>query len=148
MGGAAYARFVERGPTVQVFGIRYGRWRPLFSVVGLGPRFSRVELGAVMLRVRMGWGFRGRFDQRSVARAGRFRDWPWAIGVHGNFRGAWLVNGSGTGLLFLDLEPPGRARVLGWPVKVRKLGLGLDDPDGFLAALGAPGAVPREATDA
>jgi hypothetical protein len=126
------------GSAPRVFPIRYGRWRPLFTVVGLGPAFSRVELDERELRVRMGWGFRGRFDRRSVTTAGRFRDWPWAIGVHGNFRGAWLVNGSGTGLVFMDLAPAGRARVMGWPVGVRKLGLGLVDPDEFLAALGAP----------
>jgi hypothetical protein len=95
--------------TAEAFAIRYGRWRPRFSILGIGPRCSRVELGPSQIRVRIG-----------------------------NLRGAWLVNGSATGLPSMDLAAPGRAGVLGVPVTVRKPGLGLVDPDGFLAALGVP----------
>jgi hypothetical protein len=119
------------------FPMRYGWWRPLLSALGLGPRAARIELGEDEFRVRMGWGFRARIPRTSIVRADRFRDWPWAIGVHGDFRGSWLVNGSATGIVLLYLDPPSSARVLGVPISLRKLGLSLEDPEGFLAALGA-----------
>jgi hypothetical protein len=60
------------------------------------------------------------------------------MGVHANLRfETWLVNGSAEGILWLDIDPPARARTAGIPVPVKRQGLGLEDPDGFVAALGA-----------
>ena len=58
-------------------------------------------------------------------------------GVHG-WRGSWLVNGAGDGLVEVLFDPPMRARVLGFPVHVRRLRVAVDDPDGLVQAI-APG---------
>ena len=55
-------------------------------------------------------------------------------GVHG-WRGDWLVNGAGDGLVELRFDPPMRARVLGFPVHVRRLRVAVDDPDGLVQAI-------------
>ena len=121
------------------FRIRYSRaLLPLFAVLGLGPTFSRVDLGPDDLRVAMGWAMRARIPRASIVGAGTSRPIWWAIGVHGDFRGDWLVNGSPKGIVWLRLEPRVRARVMGVPVRLRLLGLGLEDPDAFLAALAVP----------
>ena len=121
------------------FEILYSKWLlPLFLVLGLGPSFARVELGETELTVRMGWGFSASIPRSAIRLAERSRDWPWAIGVHTSMRGAWLVNGSAKGIVSLTIDPPVEGRCLGVRMHVKKLGLGLVDPEGFLAAVGAP----------
>jgi hypothetical protein len=123
------------------FEILYSKWLlPLFLILGLGSSFTRVELSDSELTVRMGWGFYAKIPRSSIRLAERSRDWPWAIGVHTNMRGSWLVNGSSEGIVSLQIDPPVEGRCLGVRMHVKKLGLGLADPDGFLAAVGAPEA--------
>jgi hypothetical protein len=123
------------------FPIRYSpRLYWIFRPLLLGTRRSEVRLTTTDLHVRMGWAFDARVPRGSIRAASRFRDWPWAIGVHGNLRGSWLVNGSATGLVQLRIDPPARGRSALLPLTIRWLGLGLQDPDGFLEALGVPGA--------
>jgi hypothetical protein len=55
-------------------------------------------------------------------------------GVHG-WRGDWLVNGDGTGIVELLLDPAVRASMGGVPIRLERLRVSLEDPDGFLAAL-------------
>lgn len=119
------------------FPIRYDRWRPFFVVLGLGPNRSRVELSDETLVVRMGWAFNARIPRTSIQAARRRGNIWWAIGVHTDFRRTWLVNGAASGIVLLDLRDLVSARSLGFPIKIRRLGLGLEDPDGFLAALAA-----------
>ena len=56
--------------------------------------------------------------------------------MHG-FAGRWLVNGSGNGILAIDLQPPQRAHVLGVPVKLRQLLVSVDDPEALAEGLRA-----------
>ena len=123
------------------FRIRYSKGLlPLFVLLGMGPTFSSVDVDQGGLRVRMGWAMRARIPHGSIVEAGASRPIWWAIGVHGDLHGHWLVNGSPKGIVWLRIDPPVKGRVLGVPTKLRRLGLGLEDPDGFLAALGAPAA--------
>lgn len=55
-------------------------------------------------------------------------------GVH-EWRGRWLVNGSGEGVLRIDLSPGQRARVVGVPVGLRELLVSVDDPPRLASAL-------------
>ena len=55
-------------------------------------------------------------------------------GVHG-WRGRWLVNGAGVGLVRLRLDPEQRARTLGLPVRLRELIVNVAEPDALIAAL-------------
>jgi hypothetical protein len=123
----------------RTFPIRYSpRLYWIFWPLLLGTRHSEVRLTATTLSVRMGWAFDARIPRSAIRYAGRWRDWPWAIGVHGNLRGSWLVNGSATGLVQLVIDPPARGRTAFVGLTIRWLGLGLRDPDGFLGALDAP----------
>lgn len=116
------------------FAIRYGVFRPLLTALGLGPRFSRAELGGGRLVVRMGWGFQARAPLSAVRDCAPSSGLVGGIGIHG-WRGAWLVNGAASGLVTIRFEPTQRARVLGVPVALRALRISLEDPEGFLAAL-------------
>ncbi len=121
------------------FPIRYSpRLYWIFWPMLLGTRHSEVRLTRTELYVRMGWAFEARIPRASIRTASRWHDWPWAIGVHGNFRGSWLVNGSATGLVQLTIDPPANGRTAFVRLTIRWLGLGLQDPDGFLAVLGVP----------
>ena len=59
-------------------------------------------------------------------------------GAHG-WGGRWLVNGAPDGIV--DHRPqrtrPGRPWP-GFPIRLKDLSVSLEDPEGFLAALGAP----------
>lgn len=59
---------------------------------------------------------------------------PLSIGVHG-WRGRWLVNGSRRGLVTIEIEPPARARVIGFPVRLRRLDVSVDEPEALVASL-------------
>jgi hypothetical protein len=117
------------------FKFSYGAFRPLLSSLGMGPRFSSVELEGDKLRVRMGWAFRASVPVRQITAVEPRQGFPGGIGVHG-WRGRWLVNGATTGLLALTIDPPVRALATGIPVHLRQLILSLEDPDALVAALG------------
>ncbi|HWC32019.1 MAG TPA: hypothetical protein VG709_02705 [Actinomycetota bacterium] len=123
---------------VQRFSIDYGVWRPLLSVLGLGPKYSRVELMGDALHVRMGWGFEARIPRSSIANPRRGRA-TLGIGAHTDLRGGWLVNGSLRGIVWMDVDPPARGRSMGIRVRVRRLGVGVDDPHRLIAELAARG---------
>ncbi|MBA3737241.1 MAG: hypothetical protein H0W97_01595 [Actinobacteria bacterium] len=123
----------------RTFPIRYSKLsRLFFAPLRLGAWHAKVELTDDALRVRMGWAFRARIPRRSIRRAALHRDVWWAIGVHSDRRfKSWLVNGSSKGIVFLDLLPPAKGRAGPFAVTIERLGLGLEDPEGFLRELQA-----------
>jgi hypothetical protein len=123
----------------QDFPIRYSpRLSWLFTTVLLGHKHADVRLTSTELQVRMGWAFDARIPRSSIRTAKHHRDVWWAIGVHTDLRGSWLVNGSATGIVELTIDPPVRALGALFPVRLKHLGLGLQDPGGLLRALGVP----------
>jgi len=121
---------------VQWFSLRYGaasRW--LLTILAVGPARSGAAVGDSDVAVTMGWGFGGRAPLGSVASARPIQD-TFAVtrGVHG-WRGDWLVNGAADGIVDVRFEPPMKAHVMGFPVRVRRLRLSVDDPEGFALAL-------------
>ena len=110
------------------FPIRFTGANRAMVLLGVVPEHCRVEVDDGELRVRMAWLFSldvPRVNVRSVARE-EGRMWGW--GAHG-WRGKWLVNGSSSGLVRIDLDPPGRGRVTGVGVEVRVLVVAVDDPE-------------------
>jgi len=97
------------------FGFSYGVFRPLLSALGMGPRFSRIELDGERLHVRMGWTFDTKIPVSQITEVQPRQGLVGGIGVHG-WRGRWLVNGATTGLLALTIDPPVRAWATGIPV--------------------------------
>lgn len=72
--------------------IRFGRLKPLLTVLGIPRRNSYLDVGAERARVRMGWAFRADVTRASIRHpqaAGAAR----SIGVHG-WRDRWLANGA------------------------------------------------------
>ena len=124
--------------------MRYARWmRPLLALSGLGARRVKVELSDTELVVRAGVWFRVTIARASIRAVERRDDSWWAIGVHTDFRGGWIVNGSPRGMVVVNLDPPARARASGLSVKVKRLALSLEDPEAFISAAAPPTAAPN-----
>jgi hypothetical protein len=117
------------------FQISFDPWyRVVSAALLLAPSDSFVEVGGGEVRVRMAYGFRATFPRSAVVSVTPYRRKPLSRGVHG-FAGRWLVNGSGSGIVSIALEPGQRGYVLGFPVKLRQLLVSLEDPSGLLEAL-------------
>lgn len=122
--------------TATRFMIRFDSWyRVLSSALLLLPAASYVEVDAATVLVRMGWGFSAQFPRASVKRVWQLDYAPLSRGVHG-LMGRWLVNGSGDRIAVLELEPAARARVMGFPVKLRQLLVSVEDPSALARTLG------------
>ena len=114
------------------------RLKWLFVLLGMSPKRSSVVLTEDALQVRMGAWLDVEVPRSSIRSAGRSRDVWWAIGVHTDFHGSWLANGSASGIVFCAIDPPAPGRGLFFRTNVRHLGLGLDEPEAFLGTLGVP----------
>ncbi len=117
------------------FPIAFEPWyRVLSTALLLPPSSSYVEVDDARVRVRMGWAFRATFPRAAVVNTSRSARRPLSRGVHG-WAGRWLVNGSGDGIVNIDLEPLQRGYVTGFPVRLRQLMVSVEDPDGLGEAL-------------
>lgn len=120
------------------FSIRFdGIYAALSSALLLPPSSAYVEVGDGQVHARMGWAFRVTFPLTAVTRTSMYDGLPRSRGVHG-WGGRWLVNGSGEGIVEIALEPPPRAFVIGFPVRLRRLLVSVDDPAGLQESLAAP----------
>ena len=130
----------------QRFALRYSwaiRW--LLSPLGVGPAFSSVELDDACVRVHMGWAFDVVVPRASIRSARRYpRTIRWTAGAHTDMHGTWLVNGAGSGIVELVVDPPVEGRTSGFRIHPVRILVALENPDGFLAALGAPVPAPAE----
>jgi hypothetical protein len=118
----------------QRFLIRFDEWYGILSsALFLAPSKCYVEVDDEQVRVQMGWAFRSRFPKSAVVAVAETNKNPLSRGVHG-FAGRWLVNGSGQGILTIDLTPSQRGYVMGFPVRLRQLMVSVSDP-AVLAAI-------------
>ena len=106
----------------------------LSTALFMPPAKSYVEMNAGEVWVRMSWGFAAQFPKSTVKGVSRLARKPISRGVHG-FAGRWLVNGSGNGIVIIDLDPPQRGYVMGFPVKLRQLMISVEEPEQFMAVL-------------
>ena len=118
----------------QVFPVRFTGANRAMHLLGLHRGNASVDVGVDTVRVRMGWAFDVSVPRHAVRSAGRDDGRVWGWGVHG-WRGEWLVNGSSSGLVRIELDPPVRARMLIVRVTVRVLRVAVEDPAGLVAAL-------------
>jgi hypothetical protein len=117
------------------FPIRFDRWyRWLSSACLLPPSAAYLEVEQREIVVHMGWAFHARFPVAAVRRTAALGKRPLSRGVHG-FAGRWLVNGSGDGILVLDLDPPQRAVVAGFPIRLTQLLVSVLDPSALALEL-------------
>ena len=119
---------------VERFPIRFTGANQAMALLGILPSRCFVEVGQGVLRVQMTWAFSATVPLSSVRSAvpdhGQVTGW----GVHG-WRGSWLVNGSSSGIVRVEIDPPSVARLLAWPVRLRVLRVAVEDPDGLIRAL-------------
>lgn len=122
------------------FPIRFTSVNRAMAVLGIRRRASFVDVGFDAVEVRMGWAFRATIPRAAVSSAaldgGRVGGW----GVRG-WRGVWLVNGSSSGIVRIEIDPAVRARSAFVPVRLRVLRVSVDDPAGLIVALTAPPGV-------
>ena len=117
------------------FTIRYGRWCGwLLGLIGIGRRFSGVEVTTTEVVVTMGWAFRWRFPRAAIVSVEHDHDRVWGWGVHG-WRRVWLVNGSSHGLVRIVIDPAVRGRVVMVSCRIDTVRVSVEDPDGLIAAL-------------
>ena len=109
-------------------------YRVLSSALLIPPSKSFVEVEGDEVRVRMAWAFRADILRSAVVSVTNYDRTPLSRGVHG-LAGRWLVNGSGTGIINITLDPRQRGYVLGFPVRLRNLLVSVEDPAGVKAAL-------------
>jgi hypothetical protein len=103
--------------------------------LGAIPERSRyVDLDDEHLVVQLGWAFHLAVPRSAVVAALPDHGRIGGIGAHG-WAGSWLVNTTSKGLVRLELDPPGRATVVGVPVTVRVLRVSLTQPESFLATV-------------
>jgi hypothetical protein len=121
------------------FPIAFESWyRVLSTALGLPPSSAYVEVGGEEVAVHMGWAFRSRFPKSAVRSAAVAEMRTISRGVHG-FGGRWLVNGSGRNILSMELDPPQRGHVMGFPVRLRELLVSVEDAAAVTAALTGSG---------
>lgn len=124
----------------QRFPVRFDAWYGILSrALLISPPDSYVEVDRWEVRVRMSWAFRACFPKAAVASATIAQGRPLSRGVHG-FAGRWLVNGSGQGILVIELAPDQRAHVMGFPVRLRQLMVSVNEPEALAEALRNHGA--------
>lgn len=117
------------------FPIHFDRlYAALSTALLILPTASFVEVDGPEVRAQMAWGFRTRFARSTIKAALPFAGHPISRGVHG-WAGRWLVNGSGSRIVQVDLNPPQRAWVVGVPVKLRQLLVSVENPAAFIDAL-------------
>jgi hypothetical protein len=118
------------------FALRYGTVaKHLLNLFASGPDRSGVAVNEADVAIAMGRSFSGRAPRATVTSARALADTVVSRGVHG-WRGDWLVNGARDGLVELLFDPPMKARVLAFPVDVRRLRVSVDDPDGLADEIG------------
>ena len=137
----AYFRWHDASLAVRRFPILFTGLNHAMRVLGLSPGSSWVDVADESLHVQMGWAFSLRAPLAHVRDAcpddRRVLGW----GVHG-WRGRWLVNGSSSRIVRIDLAPPARARTGPFPITVHELRVSVNDPEGLICAL-AVGAATR-----
>jgi len=118
------------------FPIRFTGLNRAMSVLGLRPKNSYVDVGTADVTVRLGWAFRATLARSSIESVDHDHDRVLGWGAHG-WNGVWLVNGSSSGIVRIELDGGHRARVAGLPITAHCIRVSVADPDGLIAALGA-----------
>lgn len=130
--------------TVRRFPIRFTGANRAMVLLGVTRRWSYVEVGPDEVHVRMSWAFGVRAPRATVGLVTADHASVWGWGVHG-WRGQWLVNGSSSGIVRIELTAPARGRLLAFPVRVRVLRVAVEDPAGLMAAISPPSLRPSPA---
>ncbi len=120
--------------TPRRFRIRFTGLNRAMAVLGLRPANSYVDVDGSRVTVKMGWAFAAVVSRSSVRSVGPDSDRVLGWGVHG-WRGRWLVNGSSSNIVRIDIDPPARGKVAGVPVRVTCLRVSVGQPNALVDVL-------------
>jgi hypothetical protein len=111
--------------------------RLLLTLLGAGPGRSSVEVHQDTVDARLGWVGGVQIPRPAITSVERVDRIPWWLGwgLHSGFRGVWALNGSSTGAVLLTFGDGATGKVLGMPIRPRKVYLSLEDPHGFIATV-------------
>jgi hypothetical protein len=128
-----------------VFPMRFDRpSRTPMSILGAGPKASRVTVSTSTVDVSMGWAFGARFALDAIASVrsvdGGLNELPGPLGLSvlrgvNYWRRTALVNGAGSGLVEITLKQSKWARLGPLKAPMRRLIVSVEDPSALLAAL-------------
>jgi hypothetical protein len=109
---------------------------PLLNTFGVRRESSFVELTEASLVISMGRWFHETIPLSAISAIAP-SDWPWwgGLGVKLGHHGVGVV-GAAEGIVNLKLKAPTKVHVV-TVVEVEQLWLSMEEPEGFLAALGA-----------
>ena len=112
-------------------------WRPLVLAGGATRENAYVDMDDDSLTICYGMLF-GHTVMRADIESAAKRDWPiWmGVGWRSDLRGGFGLIGSRRGVVELRLTTPVRVWRL---LNCTRIAVSVEDPDGFLSALGAPG---------
>jgi hypothetical protein len=122
---------------LQRFPILFDKWYGILSsALFLSPSLSYVEIDNKQVRVRMSWAFHSDFPRTVIASVSLMETNGIILsrGVHG-FAGRWLVNGSGQGIVTIELMPKQSGHVIGFPIRLRQLLVSVEEPMELIEAL-------------
>jgi hypothetical protein len=131
--------------STETFAISFDRpSRSPMTVLGAGPKVSRVKVSSSTVDIGMGWAFQATIPREAVASARPLNtglsELPAPFGLSvlrgvNYWRGTALVNGAGTGLVEITLDRPNWVRLGPFPVRMRRLIVSVEDQSGLVAAL-------------
>jgi hypothetical protein len=114
------------------------------TVLGAGPKVSRVKVSASMVDIRMGWAFQAKIPREAIASArplngglGELRG-PLGLSVLRGinyWRGTALVNGAATGLVEITLDRPRWVRLGPLRARMSRLIVSAEDQSELVATL-------------
>jgi hypothetical protein len=118
--------------------------RKPMTVLGAGPKLSRVKVSSSTVDIHMGWAFQATIPREAVASARPLNrglselSGPLGLSVLRGvnyWRGTALVNGAGTGLVEITLDRPNWVRLGPLRVRMHRLIVSVEDQSGLVAAL-------------
>lgn len=120
-----------------MFPMRFDRLSStVFRIFHAGTPSAFVDVDDLEVSVQLGWTFSAVIPRSTIAGVKQVERTVIARGAHG-WRGHWLVNGAGDRLVRIAVEPRGRGRVLGVPVRLRSLTVSVEEPAELVAAIAA-----------
>jgi len=116
------------------FTISFTGFNKAMVVLGLRPANSYVAVGQHEVTVRMGWAFETTVPRSSIVSVDHDHDRVLGWGAHG-WKGVWLVNGSSTGIVRIELDTGHHGRMAIFSIKPHCLRVSVEEPDALIEVL-------------
>lgn len=111
--------------------------RIVLTLLGAGPGKGHVDVSGDTVHAKLGWSGSITMPRADIASVEEIDRIPWwfGVGMHGDFRGSWAINGASTGAVKITMRRPSSGRVLFVPVRATTVYVSLEEPERFVATL-------------